>query len=55
MSWFNNRRKPRIITTQAERKLRYAVVQMLDATDGDHEWVTDVVELAEFQWRQVNR
>ena len=40
--------------TQAERKLRYAVIAMLDASDGDHEWLEDVIDLAEYQWRIVN-
>ena len=47
-------KKRQTITTVAERRLRYAVVAMLDATDGDSEWVTDVVELAQYQWRLVN-
>ena len=51
MKWFKSKEQS---MTQTEHKLRYAVVAMLDATDGDHEWLTDVVELAEYQWRLVN-
>ena len=40
---------------EAMRRLRYAVIGMMDATGGDREWVTDVVEMAEYDWKQVNK
>ena len=48
------KRAPRDEALAAERRLRYAVVFLLDASGGDSEWVTDVVEMAEWDWRKVN-
>ena len=50
MRWVKFHPEP---VTKAERRLRYAVVDMLDVTDGDQEWLEDVIDLAEYQWRIV--
>jgi len=52
--WFGEHKPKEDEDERVERRLRYAVVEFLDVTDGDYEWVADVVDLAGYQWGVVN-